>query len=304
MRDVEYSKIKLIVAMFIFGTIGVVRKYIPLSSSIVALARGIIGALFILVVCSLKKEKISWRELKKNLVLLFASGILLGTNWIFLFEAYRYTSVATATICYYMAPVFVILASPLLFSEKLSLKKGVCAITAVCGMVLVSGVIESEVSNFVGILFGLGAAIMYATIVVLNKYIRDLSANIRTLFQLSISAVAILPYVLLTESVSVSDFSLTTIFMLAVAGIVYTGIAYTLYFGSIKILSSQTVALFSYIDPVVAVVLSMAVLKEGMTWMNMLGVVMVIGATVVSELSQSKDNKNVQTKALADELCE
>lgn len=278
------DRLKLILSMVIFGTIGLVRKLIPYPSGVIALVRGAVGAAFLLALMLLKREKLSCKALKRNLPKLLASGVLLGFNWICLFEAYRYTSVSVATICYYMAPVIVILVSPLILREKLTVKKGVCAAVAVAGMVLVSGVLETGVAGIAGVLLGLAAAVMYAAIILLNKFITELTANERTLFQLAICAVAMLPYVLLTEDLGALESSVAVLALLAVAGIVHTGIAYALYFGSIRGIPAQTVALFSYIDPVVAVILSMAVLREGMSVLAMAGVVLVIGATVVSEL--------------------
>lgn len=272
--------------MVIFGTIGVARKYIPYPSSVIALVRGVVGVLFLLAVLVYKKEKISWEAVKKNAVLLCISGAFLGVNWILLFEAYRYTSVAVATMCYYMAPVLVILVSPFILHEPITGKKGICAAAAVFGMVLVSGILETGISGIKGILFGLGAACLYAGVVLCNKFIADISANERTIFQLGISAIAVFPYVMLTEDVSRLDTNPTVIAMLLLVGVVHTGIAYALYFGSVKNIPAQTVALFSYMDPIVAVLLSVTVLKEDMSLFAVLGAVLVIGATVVSELSE------------------
>lgn len=286
------DKIQMILAMVIFGTIGIVRKYIPLPSSVIALSRGIIGTVFLLALHFCRKERFSKRALKRNLPLLLASGILLGGNWILLFEAYRFTSVSAATMAYYMAPVFVILASPLLLHEKITLRKGLCSLTAVVGMVLVSGILQSETSGFIGILLGLCAAVMYAAVIVLNKFIKDLSANERTIFQLAVSAIAILPYVICTENLSTLQIDTTTIALLITSGIVHTGIAYALYFGSMKTLPAQTIALFSYIDPITAVILSITVLNEEISLLSLLGVVLVIGSMLISELKINAKNNN------------
>lgn len=282
------DKWKLLTAMTVFGTIGVIRRYIPYPSSVIALVRGIVGAVFLLGILALKKEKMDRKALKKNLPLLCVSGICLGMNWMVLFEAYNYTSVAVATMCYYMAPVIMILASPFLFHEKITKKKGICAAAAVFGMVLVSGILETEVSGVKGILLGFLAAVLYAGVVLMNKFIRDISAKDRTVFQLGMAAVSMFPYVLLKENLTQLDTGVRVIVLLLVVGIVHTGISYALYFDSVKDLSAQTVALFSYIDPIVAVILSVVVLKEKMTVLAFAGVILVIGATIVSELPEKK----------------
>lgn len=282
------DKLKLMLAMAVFGTIGLVRRFIPCSSGVIAFARGFIGVLFLLLVRLIKKQPFPVAALKKNLVPLSISGILIGGNWIFLFEAYRFTTVSVATVCYYMAPVFIILASPLLLKERLTLKKGVCAAAAVCGMVLVSGVLETGLTGLTGVLFGLGAAVMYAAVILINKKIDGLNGNDRTVFQLGVAAIVLLPYVLITEDFSALRIDAFAAVMLLVAGVVHTGLTYAMYFDSIRSVPAQTVALFSYIDPAVAILLSAFVLKEGISLPAVIGVVLVIGSTMISELNLEK----------------
>ena len=277
---------KLTLSMVIFGTIGVFRRYIPLPSSLVAMTRGLTGMLFLLLVMVLRKCGMNRTAVRRKLGLLCLSGAAIGVNWILLFEAYNYTSVATATLCYYLAPMFVILASPLVVGERLTAKKLICVLAALLGMVFVSGVLEAGggSSDLKGVLLGLGAAVLYASVVLMNKQLGDVPAYDRTIVQLGSSAAVLLPYVLLTENIGALTFTPGTIGLLLVVGIVHTGIAYALYFGSLMQLKAQTAAILSYIDPVVAVLLSALVLREHMSLLSGLGAILVLGAAVVSEL--------------------
>lgn len=281
----QSGRLMLIGSMAIFGTIGILRKYIPLSSSLVALARAVVGTLFLVAVLLIKGRKPDYAGWKRNLIPLLLSGGALGFNWIALFESYNHTSVATATLCYYLAPVIVILVSPLVLKEKLTGRKLVCAAVALAGMALVSGIFEagSSIADWKGILFGLVAAALYASVVLLNKKISNLAAYDKTIFQLAVSTVTLLPYVLLTENPEAISLSGPVLALLLVAGIVHTGIAYCLYFGSMASLPAQTVALYSYIDPILAIVLSMVILHEPMTLASGIGAVMILGAALVSE---------------------
>lgn len=283
------AKMMLILAMLIFGTIGIFRRYIPLPSSMIALVRGSVGMLFLLVWITLKGKHISWQGVKRNVLVLILSGAFLGFNWILLFEAYQYTSVATATLCYYMAPIIVILVSPILLKESLSIKKILCVVVALIGVFLVSDVMAVGIQNvveFKGILFGLGAAVFYAGVILLNKQIKEISAYDKTIMQLGISVIVLLPYTLLAENVTKMVFTPLGVMMLMVVSIVHTGIAYALYFGSMKNLKAQTIALFSYIDPIVAIILSAVVLKEEMSILGKIGAILVLGATLMSELPE------------------
>lgn len=284
----------LIFSMLIFSTIGIFRKYIPVPSSFLSMMRGAVGMLFLLGWVCLRGRKISGAAIKKNALVLLLSSIALPFNWMLLFEAYQYTSVATATLCYYMAPIFVILVSPILFREKLTGKKLLCVAVALAGMVMVSGVLEAGfggVGELKGVLLGLGAAALYASVIVLNKQLRDISAYDKTIVQLGIAAVVMLPYVLLTEDLSAISFDAVAVVMLLIVGVVHTGVAYACYFGPIGALPAQTVALFSYIDPVGAVILSALVLREPMGFWGAVGAVLVLGAALVSELPERKKDK-------------
>ena len=281
----QKEKWMLLGAMGIFGTIGLIVRYIPLSSAVIACARGFMGLVFLLGVMLLTKKKPDLPAIRRNLLLLAVSGAAMGFNWILLFESYRYTTVATATVCYYLAPLMLLLACPLL-GERLTAKKLLCVGIALVGLVFVSGVLQQMPTKeeLLGIAFGLGAAVLYASVMFMNKKLSPIPAYDKTILQLGSAAIVILPYILLTEGLP--SFSLTAIqwVLLIVVGIVHTGIAYALYFGSMKNLRAQTIAVFSYLDPVIAVLLSALVLRETMTWSNILGVILILGSALYSEL--------------------
>ncbi len=278
------ARLKIISAMVIFGTIGIFRKYIPLDSSLIALVRGGVGTLFLLLVVFLSRTRLNKPAIRRNFLLLAISGAAIGVNWILLFESYRYTSVATATLCYYMAPIFVMLLSPIILKQKLGSRKLICVGAALLGMVLVSGVLESSGGGFTGVLLGLGAAAFYASVILMNQFIRDIPAYDKTILQLGSASVVLLPYVLLTVDFAAQTVSPLSLIMLLLVGIIHTGIAYWLYFGGMKDLPAQTVALLSYLDPVVAILLSALLLGEPMTLLSGIGAMLVLGATAMSEL--------------------
>ena len=283
------ARFQMITAMTIFGTIGLFVRWIPLPSAMIALARGVIGMLFLIVVMAVRKTPLSRQALRKNFFWLLISGGLLGFNWILLFESYRYTSVAIGTLCYYMAPILIILASPVILREKLTVKKVLCVLASLGGMVCISGVLSEGVPSageLKGILLGLIAAVLYAAIVLCNKQIHEISAYEKTIFQLGISVLAMIPYCVLTVSPDTLTFSPRVVFLLILVGILNTGVTYYLYFGSMEYLSGQSVAVISYIDPVIAVLLSVLILREPMHLTEGIGAVLILGAAVTSELGE------------------
>lgn len=287
------AKLALISSMIIFATIGIFRKFIYLPSSTVAMARAVIGTLFLVALILVRGKKISFESIRNNALPLCLSGVLLGFNWILLFEAYNYTTIAVATLCYYMAPVILILISPLVFKEKLTVPKLLCAAAAVIGMALVSGIFggtSGTATSTKGIILGLCAAVFYAAVVTCNKKLKNISAFDRTTVQLGISAIVLVPYTFLVEDFSVFVIQPSTVILLIVVGVVHTGIAYALYFGCMDKLKTQTVALYSYIDPVGAVLISTLFPNEQMGHNEILGAVLILGATLISEfVDKEKD---------------
>ena len=297
MKKNRLSVLALVISMVIFGTIGIFRRAIPLPSEVLAFARGVLGSVFLLLVLRVSGRKFDLRSASKHLWLLILTGAMIGLNWILLFEAYNYTSVAIATLCYYMQPVIVILASPLLFRESLPRFKVLCVAVALAGMVFVSGVPEGGLptaGEARGVLYGLAAAALYATVVLMNKCIQGVGTYEKTILQLSAAAVVLVPYLAVTEDFSALALTPFAVIMVLVVGVVHTGIAYALYFGSMDGLRAQTVALMSYIDPVTAILLSALLLQEPMTPLGVLGAALVLGSTVVSEVWTPKGKKQAE----------
>lgn len=287
-KDNFKSYVALIGSMLIFGTLGVVRRYVPLSSAMLALCRGALGSVFLLLFVLVRGGKLKLPERKATLWLVL-TGAIMGLNWMLLFEAYSYTTVAAATMCYYMQPTIVILLSPLVFRERLSGRKLACAAAAIVGMLFVSGVLSGgagQVRDIRGIAFGLGAAALYAAVIILNKKVVVEDIYAKTVVQLAGAALVMIPYVLLTEGVPELMLTAADIGMVLLVGIVHTGITYALYFGSMQRLKAQTVAVMSYIDPVFALLLSAAVLHESLTPLGIVGAVLIIGSAIISETAK------------------
>lgn len=277
--------IMMITSMLIFGTIGIFRKYIPLSSEMLAFSRGLMGSLFLLIFIAAtgrRPERLS----AGKLLWLAVTGAIMGMNWLLLFEAYRYTSVARATLCYYMQPTILIFLSPVFFKEKLTVKKLFCAAAAIVGMIFVSGVAEesqSDVQDVNGIFCALCAAALYAAVIILNKKVQVDDAYQKTLVQLASAALVLVPRVIAAGAGEFTALDSRSVVMVLVIGIVHTGIAYVLYFGCMQRLRAQSIAVLSYIDPVFALVLSAAVLHEQLSPLDLAGAALIIGSALVSE---------------------
>jgi RarD protein len=279
------SNIQFILSMIIFGTIGLVVRYIDLSSSETALLSSSIGCLFLMFVFLVMKKSIPWKLVKANASVLFLSGVALGGNWIFLYQSYNYTTVTNATLAYYFAPVVVMILSPMILKEQLSIKKIVCIGVAIVGMILIvgNGISAFGKGDLLGIFFGLVAAAFYAALMLLNKFIQNMAKLEITIIQLGTTALLLLPYVLFTEGFGILGVSRSSIPFIMLLGIVNTGIGFWLFFSGMQNLKGQSIAMLSYVDPFVAILISGVILKEQMTIIQMLGGALLLGSTFISE---------------------
>ena len=275
-----------LLSMAVFGTIAPFVRRISVSSGELALYRAILGAALIGVYLLIRRENPFSAKLRREILLLLLSGGAMGINWILLFEAYRYTTVSTATLCYYFAPVIVTLLSPILFREALTPRQILCFFMATLGLVLITGV-EGR-GNLTGILFGLGAAAFYAAVVLLNKYIRHTAGIQRTFLQFLAAIVILIPYVAATGGVTLSRLNTMGWVCLLVVGLFHTGITYCLYFSSLKAIPGQSAAILSYIDPLVAVLVSVMVLKEPLSAQQALGGALILGFTLWNLLPEKQ----------------
>lgn len=286
------GKFRIITAMLIFGSIGVFVKKINLPSSEIAFLRGVIGSVFLICTSFLIRQKLSLKALKENALLLTLSGAGIGLNWIFLFESYKYTTISNATLSYYFAPVFVMILAPYILKEKLTPLKVGCILMAMLGLVLIvyTGGSDSGgmYNHTVGILYGLSAAVLYASVILMNKFIKNLSGYVTTLVQLLVAALVLLPYIVMKEHMSFSGINSSSILFILILGIIHTGIAYFLYFTAVKELKGQTIAVLSYIDPISAVIIAAIFLGESMSTVQMIGGVLILSSTFLSERLEKK----------------
>lgn len=277
----------MIASMTIFGTLGPFVRNISVSSGELALYRAVLAAMLISVFLIATKQKISFANIKKEILLLLVSGVAMGINWILLFEAYKYTTVSLATLSYYFAPVIVTCVCPALFREKLTGKQIVCFVMSTLGIVMITGIGDIAVGegNIRGILLGLGAAVFYAAVVLINKFIKKVEGIHRTFLQFLAAIVILLPYVVLTSGVTLGDLDNIGWINLLIVGLFHTGLTYCMYFSSLKELPGQKAAILSYIDPLVAVLISVTVLGEKMSLWQVAGGILILGFTMWNEIT-------------------
>lgn len=282
-------RLMMVASMAIFGTLGIFVRNIDVASGELALYRAVLATVLISAFLLMSKSPIPFAKIRRELPFLIGSGIAIGVNWILLFEAYKYTTISLATLSYYFAPVIVTAVCPFLFKEKLTARQIMCFVMSTLGIVLITGIGTTGGSNnTIGILCGLGAAVFYASVILLNKFIKNVGGIHRTVLQFLAAIAVLVPYVLSTSGISLGGLSAIGWTNLLIVGLVHTGITYCMYFSSLKDLPGQKVAILSYIDPLVAIAISVLVLGEAMTVTQMIGGALILGFTLWNELGPTK----------------
>ena len=286
MKSFRDPRLMLAASMTIFGTLGLFVRNIPVSSGELALYRAILASLLIALFFFITKQRIPFSRIQKEIPFLLASGAAMGINWILLFEAYKYTTVSLATLSYYFAPVIVTIACPILFHERMTGKQIICFFMSTLGLILITGIGELRgKTDLIGLLFGLGAAVFYAAVVLLNKFIQNVGGIHRTFFQFLSAIVILIPYVITTSGITLRSLNGIGWFHLLIVGLIHTGVTYCMYFSALKELPGQQAAILSYIDPLVAVFISVTILGEAITSQQVLGGIFILGFTLWNELS-------------------
>lgn len=286
MKRTTNPRLMLVASMTIFGTLGIFVRNVPVSSGELALYRAVLAALLIAGYLLVTKQRIPFASMKKEIPLLLASGVAMGMNWILLFEAYKYTTVSLATLSYYFAPVIVTIVCPVLFKEKLTGKQALCFVMSTLGLVMITGIGDvGSGSDLTGILFGLGAAVFYAAVILLNKFIKKVEGIHRTFLQFLSAIVVLIPYVMLTSGITLGKLNGIGWVNLLIIGFIHTGLTYCMYFSALKELPGQKAAILSYIDPLVAVMISVTLLGESMTLWQAVGGILILGFTLWNEIS-------------------
>ena len=295
MAKTKFSKLAYIFAMIIYGTCGIFSKYIHISSGFIVFSRAFIGSIILALYLIIRKKKIDFDIIKKNLKYLILAGACIGCNWMCLFSSYNYVSVAVASFCNYLAPAFFIIATIIIFREKTSLFKIICFIIALVGILLLSGVLSDDNSmNYKGIILGIGAALFYVAFLVFNRFVKGVDPVEKVLIELVVVSIVTAPYAFISLDYSNLSFDFNTIILILVLGVFHTGFAYLLYIGSREYLSSQSIAIYSYFEPIVAVILSYFLLKEDLSLLGLIGGVLILTSTFVYEIINQHEKKKIE----------
>ena len=290
------SYLKYVAALLMFGMNGIVASHIALSSYEIVFTRTLIGSLLLTAIYASTRQSVHLLQNRKHTLCLVASGIAMGTSWMFLYEAYQSIGVGIASLAYYCGPVIVMILAPVLFREQLTWAKAAGFLAVLFGMVCVNAPALNETKTAWGLFCGIMSAVMYAFMVVLNKKAKSLAGLENSMWQLVISFVTVAIFVGVKQG-GVIHIEPGSWFPILILGIFNTGIGCYFYFSSIGKLPVQTVAVCGYLEPLSAVMFSVLFLRESMTALQVIGAALILSGAAFGELLPPHRNKAPSTRA-------
>jgi len=282
------NRVKLVLVMIIWGSLGVFTRSIPLSALSLAFLRALIALPVLFAALKMKKTaKLKPPLLKPYLI----SGVLLGFGWLTLFYGFKHTSISSAVIIYNMCPVYVMIAAPLLLKETISKLQIAVICTSFLGLLMIVGHDLLEGYGYMGMALSAVSGLLYATIVLINRSIKvRLDNQTATFAQIFTAMIVLLPFVLIDGNVfTIISLDATAIIFTILLGLLHTGVAYSLFFSLSAQMKSVEIVSYSYLEPLFGILFSVIVVDEVLTPLQIVGGVFILGSTFIGE--RFKDRK-------------
>ena len=282
----------IVIAGLLWGTSGLFVNFLaPLGFSSLQMTsvRGTVSCITI-ATFALVKDRSVFRIKLLDLLICVGVGVMLYLASVCYYSAMQMTSVATAVVVMYTAPVFVAAASVVMFGEKMSRMKIAAVALMLVGCCLVSGIVGGFDMNFVGILLALSAGLTYASYNVFSKLamrrgVDPLSVTVYGFFVMTVISFFVTPP-WGTVAVAMTD-PWRAFPMLLGLGVCTFVVPYTLYTLGLRDLPAGTASALSIIEPMSATVYSVMFLNEQLTVYSIIGIVLV----VVSVLMLSREEE-------------
>lgn len=271
------------IAAVTWGSNGVIVNWVSLNSYVIAFFRVLFASLTLLPLVLLTQGRKlveaarAWRSM-------LALGVMLSLGWGFLFQSMKLIAIANAVLLNYLAPIFVALLAPIFLRERIEKITIMALTTSMVGMILISSPqsLQADSLNLAGVAFGLFAGLVYAVFIILSK---------KAVANFSSHAVALCAYsaAIICLSPSLKDLDLSidpaSWILLLVLGVFNTGFAVTLYLNGLRLIKAQKAVIFTYLEPVSAVVFGFLFLSQQPTPLMLIGgfLILLAGYIVISK---------------------
>lgn len=276
--------IKIHIAVLLFGLAGLFGKLLLLPSLVIVFGRVLFASFFLLLILLYKKQSIKL-EAGKDYFYFIILGLILATHWITFFLAIQLSTVAIGLLTFSTFPVFVTFLEPILFKEKIHLKDMLLAFITFLGVALVIPNFKFESSMTQGALWGVVSGLTFAILSVLNKkYVNRYNSLTVSFYQCFVATLTLLPFTLMMNP----TFETKDILLLSLLGIVFTGIAHTLFINGLKNVRAQTASIITSLEPVYGIIATVFLLGEIPSLREIIGGIVILATATYSTLKTQK----------------
>lgn len=277
---------EIVLATFIWGSIPVFAIWCNLPSPIFVFFRVLFALPFVLFYSIKKLGKEEFFRIKNFWSVIF-SGFSLAFNWILFFWAINLTSIANSVVLYYLGPVFTILLAIIFLKEKFTFNVGLSVLLALIGMFLIfeNNSVNFKMNEIFGLIIALLSGLCYGILGFFSKMAVLHHSSIKlTTYQIIISVILLTPFLFFMHF----KLNLNILELLLITGIIHTALALFFWYDSFNYLNVITVSIFSYLDPLFAILLGAIFLKQIPTFYQIIGAFFIIIAGLAISLSQIK----------------
>lgn len=269
--------LQIAVAMLFIGTSGIFGRFVPLPAPLAVWWRAAIALVALLAYCRYKGIDLRLRGRRQTMVVVL-SGLLMSCHWLTYFEALQRSSVAIGMLAIFTYPAMTTLLEPLFFRKPFEGRHLLLAGMVVVGVYLLAPAFSLADGATVGLLFGMGSALIYSLRNLLVKtQVTALHGSAVMTWQAGIATVMVVPVLFLYPQWPTAA---AWPYLLGL-GILTTAVGHTLFLGCFRYFSVSTVSILSCVQPIYGIVLAMVFFGEFPTWSAVAGGALILAAVAV-----------------------
>ncbi len=269
------SLLEIHTAVLLFGLAGLFAKWVAQPAIVIVFGRVFFATLFLAILLASKKESIRLKQ-RRDYFYLALMGVVLAIHWVTFFQAIQLSTVAIGLLTFSTFPVFVTFMEPTFFNEKIRRTDIIVTLVTFLGVALVIPSLQLGNNMTQGVIFGVISGFTFAILSILNrKYVVDYSSRVIAFYQDATAVFLLLPFLFILQP----TFTLPDILLLGLLGVLFTGVAHTLFIGGLAHVKAQTASIIASLEPVYGIITAALFLGEIPTLRVILGGLIILGAT-------------------------
>jgi len=268
-----------IISAVLLGSEGVFVRNISADEYIIMLFRLGLGFLFLFIYLSLKKQLPNAGKKFVSLPLI-SSGVLLALTMLFYMKAINVIPLANAVFMLFLGPILAAVISPIFLKERYSFLNILLLFIAFLGfMLLLEFKLDFGVQDSLAYIWAACSGLCYGIYIVLNRVMpRDMNTMTRSVYQLLLGFLAMLPFVFTVDHIAIT---VSDLYWLVGISFFQGFVGITLIIVAIRHLKTVEYGTVSYIEPLVASVLGYFLYNENLSSMQVLGCALILVGGII-----------------------